>query len=891
MGFLSGLRSRLTGSGKHTLEEIDDETFDRAASIVEANGDDLSKENIREQAEHLLELEEVDEGEFRLGVIQDDTEQSLADRDIIAPRTLKEVSNFFESGYMIRNDTFVRTLTIHGYPERVPLGWLEELYTTNDHVRVTQHIQPRDTGSVLRKLQKRLTQLRARLHKKHEKSQTNTHEEEADRDMVQELIWDIILGETKLFDFAIYIEVVADTEQELNEATERVVDSLSTANAEAVPLEKRQVESQDALAPLGDDSIKSTQLMQETAIGTMFPFIEPVITDPEGIFYGFDATNTPVILDRYELSSYSKAIAGTMGSGKTFAEKHEMYHRLMMDPEIEMLVLDPLADFVDFANDLGGQVIRFGGDNTVNPLEIQRGIDDAVDDPFKKKLRSVMELFRIHFSAVAEQSLSKEQEGILRRAVRLAYLQYGITEETATHENTSPTIKDLLDILSEIADGGLPSEFLELHEDANDERVWPEIDQLETRFRDGDEQYAYQLLLGLEAFQKGGENDNLTGRTNVELDNRLVVIDMSMFSDTGQAPLFMHVMFDWIYQRAASDHDRRTQVTIDEAHYLLRREATTDMIDLFIRHSRHFHTAITLISQTVDEFVAQSDEQSKEAAEKARNVYNLCDIKQIFHHESVSDEMSDFHDLTPSEQTFLTTAQTGEDGGYSEFLLEVNEWSKPLALHVNDYEVSVLDDDLDPWDYLVENRYIDADDARFLAAEDRLDDYEIPESLLEEVDLDEIDKEPEPDTEIEAVDDETSDRERTEVETEYHEMDASEAGEADSDDTRDGTAEGTHDGVVEDGVGDLTTITGIGEAYAEYLAEAGVDTVDELAEADTESLAGQTTIPLTLLDDWTDLASTTCDSETRSDKMDSGDETVSADDSSSTAEVATDADD
>jgi len=99
-------------------------------------------------------------------------------------------------------------------------------------------------------LQKRLTQLRARLHKKHEKSQTDTHEEEADRDMVQDLIWDIILGETKLFDFAIYIEVVADTEQELNEATERVVDSLSTANAEAVPLEKRQVESQDALGPL-----------------------------------------------------------------------------------------------------------------------------------------------------------------------------------------------------------------------------------------------------------------------------------------------------------------------------------------------------------------------------------------------------------------------------------------------------------------------------------------------------------------------------------------------------------------------------------------------------------------------------------------------------------------
>lgn len=719
------------GSREPSIDDINDETFDRAAEILEANGNDLTKENIREQAEYLLEVEDVDDGELRLGVIEDETEQSLADRDVIAPRQLQEVSNLFESGYMVRNDQFVRTLTIHGYPERVPLGWLEDLYTTNDHIRVTQHIEPRDTGSVLRKLQKRLTQLRARLHKKHEKNQTDTHEVEADRDMVKDLIWDIILGETKLFDFAIYIEIIADTEQELDDATERVVKTLGAANAEAVTLDKRQIEAQDALAPLGDDPIKATQLMQETAVGTMFPFIEPAVADPEGVFYGFDGTNTPVLLDRYRLSSYSKAIAGKMGSGKTFAEKHEMYHRLMMDPEIEMLVLDPLGDFVDFANDLGGQVIRFGGQNTVNPLEIRRGIDDVDDDPFKKKFRSVMELFRTHFSAVADQSLTKEQEGILRRAVRLAYLKYGITADPTTHENTSPTMQDVLDILHALTDGDQPSEFIDLHEDADEERVRPEIEQLEMRFKEADEKYAYQLLLGLEAFQHGGENDNLNGRTNVELDNRLVVIDMSMFADTGQAPLFMHVMFDWIYQRAQSS-DRRTQVTIDEAHYLLRRAATTDMIDLFIRHSRHFNTAITLISQTVDEFIAKSDKKSEKAVEKARNVYNLCDIKQIFHHESVSDAMIDFHSLTASEQNFIATAQTGEDGGYSECLLSVNDWTKSLALHVNDYEIHVLDDDLDPWTYLVDQRYIDAGDVEYLAEEDRVDDYAIPDSLLDE---------------------------------------------------------------------------------------------------------------------------------------------------------------
>ena len=88
--------------------------------------------------------------------------------------------------------------------------------------------------------------------------------------------------------------------------------------------------------------------------------------------------------------------------------------------------------------------------------------------------------------------------------------------------------------------------------------------------------------------------------------------------------------------------------------------------------------------------------------------------------------------MTASEQNFIATAQTGEDGGYSECLLAVNDWTKSLALHVNDYEIHVLDDDLDPWEYLVDQRYIDAGDVEYLAQEGRVDDYDIPDSLLAE---------------------------------------------------------------------------------------------------------------------------------------------------------------
>lgn len=58
----------------------------------------------------------------------------------------------------------------------------------------------------------------------------------------------------------------------------------------------------------------------------------------------------------------------------------------------------------------------------------------------------------------------------------------------------------------------------------------------------------------------------------------------------------------------------------------------------------------------------------------------------------------------------------------------------------------------------------------------------------------------------------------------------------------------------EDESQEVTTITGIGESYSSQLREAGVETVDDLAAADLESLEEQTLIASTLLEKWIDVA-------------------------------------
>jgi hypothetical protein len=237
-------------------------------------------------------------------------------------------------------------------------------------------------------------------------------------------------------------------------------------------------------------------------------------------------------------------------------------------------------------------------------------------------------------------------------------------------------------------------------------------------------------FLGLGSAQSLGASGNLfLIATGIALALGIVIL---LITPAAQRPLSYARACVHFYLGTTTYRNCRTQVTIDEAHYLLRRAATTDLIDLFIRHSRHFNTGLTLISQTVDEFLVESTEQSADALEKAREIYNLCNIKQIFRHESVSEEMIAAHDLTHNEQRFIASAQTGEDGTHSESLLLVNDWKKRIQLHVDEFAVHVLDEDLDPWEYLIEQNALDTSDVSYLLADGRAEEYDIPQSLLEQ---------------------------------------------------------------------------------------------------------------------------------------------------------------
>jgi hypothetical protein len=330
-------------------------------------------------------------------------------------------------------------------------------------------------------------------------------------------------------------------------------------------------------------------------------------------------------------------------------------------------------------------------------------------------------MLHTHFDQ--RDGMSAGEEGVLIQAAHYAYISKGIIlGEYETYGQESPTLDDLIRGVNVIAAGGLEAAReadvideaeLELFQSYgvtgtdNEEPDQPvdeptrgggiSISDTIVTPTDHHQELARNLQPKFESFKPGGINHNLNGQTNLDLSSRLVVMDMSSFADTGEMPLILHAMLSWAYLEAKRS-PYKVDVTFDEAHYLLGRPAARDLINLYIRHARHYEAGLTLMSQTSHEFVRTNER---------REVYENCDVKCLFYAESVSEQTQQYYGLSSDEIRFIQSAARGQDSDYSECLLATSvHGRRRLEVRSGPFEHHVLDDALDPWEWLAETEGI-----------------------------------------------------------------------------------------------------------------------------------------------------------------------------------------
>ncbi|ERG93989.1 VirB4 family type IV secretion system protein [Haloquadratum walsbyi] len=624
-----------------------------------------STENNTDQTEDSTEQNKATSGSQRNGI----PNIGRFHKDIISPSGIYEEVSQAKVG-----NHHVKTFFINGWPDAPNTLFLDKILKSvpveND---ISIHVSPYQSGELMRSLGKEVEQARARLNTREGGVLTNRRKQK-EYEQTAEIYQALEQTNTELFDVGMYITIRGESKEELNEATDVLLKAMRSAPAllQPAPLVHRQLEGMQAVSPIGADTVGYKTEMMGGAIGTMLPYSSKRIIEDTGVDFGVHAgNNSPVIVDRWTRENgYNQLTIGKIGSGKSFSIKLNMLRSYASRDDVLLFILDPVGGFDNIVTALKGERVTVGGKLGLNPMEIrptpERVMKRASDiDPYAMKKATVIEFFEMYFS---QRGVSlDDSRGVLETAVEAAYFENGITRDISTHDNPSPTIKNVIRIVELMAEE--PSEFVDADSD---------------RLRDRIETQAARLITGFTQFKEGGQFENLAGESELDIrDNNVTYFDLTQKEGSGEIGLMMTLLFSEVYQ-IAKETDKKVMFIIDEAHYLMKDAETLDFLTTAVRHSRHLDLSINFITQTIEEFFSHH---------KAQSIAQLCSLKLFQRTESdIPPDIADTLDLNQSEINFIQTAQAGsQELGYSEALLGVGSMGYvPIRVIASDLEENII---------------------------------------------------------------------------------------------------------------------------------------------------------------------------------------------------------
>jgi len=251
-------------------------------------------------------------------------------QDFLAPSALKISSNNLQIGKKI-----ARTIFIVNYPRYLSVNWLSPLINLPRMMDISMFIHPTDTGAILKKLKKKLTEIESQIAIEQEKGKVRNPVLETARNDIESLRDKLIQGTEKFFKFSLYITIYADSAKELDEIENEVVSLLDARMIVTKLALFQQDDGFHSTIPLGEDKLFIANSMNSAPLSTTFPFVSSTLTSNKGILYGINRhNNTLVLFDRFSLENANMVIFGKSGGGKSYASKLEILRSLMFGIDV-----------------------------------------------------------------------------------------------------------------------------------------------------------------------------------------------------------------------------------------------------------------------------------------------------------------------------------------------------------------------------------------------------------------------------------------------------------------------------------------------------------------------------------------------------------------------------
>lgn len=355
-----------------------------------------------------------------------------------------------------------------------------------------------------------------------------------------------------LYYMSVLITVVGNSEEEV-EYKFRELNRISTSYDKKLKLCRWQMEqaflSSLPLARLDrgiQKKAKRNVLTSSAASTYLFSSFE--ICDEDGILFGINKSNRSLaVVDIFNTTKYTNAnmaIVGTSGAGKTFTM--QCIATRMREKGIQVFIIPPLKghEFKRACDNIGGQYINIsaGSPHRINIMEI-RSLDEEAqrlidgDDMVRSRLADKAGQVGI-FVALLVPDMSMEEKQLLDDAIMRTYAEKGITNDNRSlYKNGRSGAYKEMPILEDL--------YNQLKKDPKTDRI--------------------ANILNLLVH---GSASSFNGPTNVNLDNKYIVLDISNLNKT-LLTVGMFVALDYVWDKIKEDRTQRKAVFLDELWALI----------------------------------------------------------------------------------------------------------------------------------------------------------------------------------------------------------------------------------------------------------------------------------------------------------------------------------
>ncbi len=478
--------------------------------------------------------------------------------DIISPSMIEVKPDHIKLGARLSRSYFV-----FSYPRYLNVGWISPIVNLDIPIDISMYIDPVNTGVILKQLRRKVADIEAELMEKERKGLVRDPRLETAYKDTEAVRNNLSSGQERMFNFGLYITIYGETIEELNK-TELTLRSILESRLNYIKVAYyQQKEGFTTTTPIGQDSIRSYTSLNTGALSTVFPFISFDLSSSEGILYGINKHNNSLVLfDRFSLPNANSVIFASAGSGKSYFQKLEALRYLMLDTDV--IIIDPENEYKFLSEAVGGSFfnISLSSDDHVNPFDLPPiPEDEKPADVLRSGTISLVGLMRIMLGG-----LSPEEDSIMDNAITETYAAKDITENSDPKhwQKNIPVMSDLEAVL-ETMNG------------------------------------ANSLLERIRKFTKGTASSFFNQKSNISLENKLVVFGIRDMEDSLR-PIAMYMVIKYIWNEVKSELKKRLLI-IDEAWWFMQNEDSASFLFGIVKRARKYWLGVSTITQDVEDFM------------------------------------------------------------------------------------------------------------------------------------------------------------------------------------------------------------------------------------------------------------------------------------------------